>query len=551
MPRRRWRTKGTGPFACTGSWSGWSWNNLQQEIPCSAGDILRVQGRVRIDALTLGGVDWLACGVKMESTNGAEYSSAGQEFDAATHGTGSWLQVDFERVAPVDGTDRLLLWVAGHDGADVDVYFDDLLVTVGSVVVTSLVESVQWSTNVPVDVSRHDVVQFNVAMGEDGDSLRLWAADADGVTNSVALTSAVARVVSLAQTVAVPWAAFPGIDRTRLARVGFWADASDAPVVAAMRSTIEPLAARVRFVDPPLADADGLPHYNPGEDVVQEITIENRTASALAGVKVQVVQEYGETTWWLDRSPHVAEHWSERNHKGDRLGGDFEQVWTNLTIPASGSVVLTNVYVMPEGRLIDHTRFAIPSSEDWFIGRNLDARAQVRLVIRTADGDNVLEHGQIGSYSMDDDFDLDNDGLPDAWEIEFSGSPTGFHPDEDDDADGFTNREERAAGTDPTDPLSFFALANEYNPGGPVLSWFGMPGRTYTIHYCTNLLDATPWRVLPGAFRIPGAGEPIQILDPVSRQRVSAPTVSCWSGVDPHAGDARKILRAGMTGRPG
>ncbi|MDD2239678.1 MAG: hypothetical protein PHI93_03345 [Kiritimatiellae bacterium] len=376
-------------------------------------------------------------------------------------------------------------------------------------------ENAYWSTTVPVDVSGHDVVQFNVAMAENGDRLRLWAADADGVTNSVALTSVVARVVSLAQTVAVPWSAFPGIDRTRLVRVGFTADAAGPPQVAGMRSMIEPLVARVRFVEPPLADGEGLPHYNPGEDVVQEITIENRMASARVGVNIQVVQEYGETTWWLDQSPHMAEHWSERNHKGDRLGGDFEQVWTNRTIPASGSVVLTNIYRLPEGRLIDHTRFAIPSSEDWFIGRNLDARAQVRLVIRTADGDNVLEHGQVGSYSMDDDFDMDNDGLPDAWEIEFSGSPAGLHPDGDGDEDRFTNREEWAVGTDPTDPLSFFALASGYDPGGTVLTWFGMLGRTYTLHYCTNLLDAVPWQVLPGGAQIPGEGESIQIIDPV------------------------------------
>lgn len=497
-----------------GTWSGWSWNNLHQEIACSAGDILRVQGRVRMQALNPGGVDWLACGVKMESTNGADYSSAEQEFDVDIHGTGTWLNVDFTRVAPVNGTDRLLLWVAGNDGADVDVFFDDFHVTIGSEAVTSLVEYVHWSTNAPVDVSGHDVLRFNVAMAEGGDTLRVWAADADGVTNSVALTSVVERVVSLAQVVSVPWSAFPGIDRTRLVRVGFTADASGPPQVTAMRSTVEPVASRVRFVDPPLADAEGLPHYNPGEDVVQEITIENRTASALTGVNVQVVQEYGETTWWLDRSPHVAEHWSERNHKGDRLGGDFEQIWTNLTIPASGSVVLTNIYRMPEGRLIDHTRFAIPSTEDWFIGRNLDARAQVRLVIRTADGDNVLEHDQVGSYSMDNDFDMDNDALPDAWEIEFSGSPTGLHPDSDDDEDGFTNREELWAGTDPTDPLSFFALTCGYDPSGPVLKWFGMTGRIYTLHYSTNLLDAVPWQPLPGGLGIPGEGEWIQILDP-------------------------------------
>jgi len=62
--------------------------------------------------------------------------------------------------------------------------------------------------------------------------------------------------------------------------------------------------------------------------------------------------------------------------------------------------------------------------------------------------------------------------------------------DFDADGDGLTNKQEYAAGTDPTDPLSAFktiwieALAN----GGIRIEWRSVPGKTYKVEKCTDAL---------------------------------------------------------------
>ena len=125
-------------------------------------------------------------------------------------------------------------------------------------------------------------------------------------------------------------------------------------------------------------------------------------------------------------------------------------------------MTLTNVYSMPVGKLIDHTTFAIPSSDDWYIFRNYEARAQVHVVVRKPNGDNVFDTAQGGVYSMDDDFDIDNDKLPDYWETLHGGSATALRPDEDIDGDGYDNLSEFAGGSDPHDPFSYPGHVTSY-----------------------------------------------------------------------------------------
>ena len=445
-----------GFWAMPGETNVWSWNNLQQQVPCVSGETLRVQGRVFIGKLQQSGTNWLRCGIKMESTNETGRTAHGQEFDG-TYATGVWLNVDFERLAPVDGTDQLLLWVAGYDCTGADVFFDDIKVmsTNTGLVVTNRIRNGYWEGDAPVDVSGHDVLAFQVAMNRDGSNLLVWAADADGVTNTLPVTNFVERVISLAQDVSVPWERFEGIDRTRVISMGFTSPSSRECEIAALRSTPQPVAVQIQFPHAPMTDLDGVPHYNPGQDVIQVITVSNRSDAALSGVRIQLLQEYGEDTMWWDESPHVAARWSKRTRKGDRLCGDFERNWTDVTIPANGAVTLTNVYSMPAGRLIDHTRFAIPSEADWYIFRNYAARAQVRLVVRKADASTVDEIAQVGVYSMDDDYDMDNDGLPDSWELQHGECLTCMEPDDDPDTDTYDNMDEYLAGSDPNDPNSY------------------------------------------------------------------------------------------------
>ncbi|RLA59008.1 MAG: hypothetical protein DRR04_09625, partial [Gammaproteobacteria bacterium] len=59
-------------------------------------------------------------------------------------------------------------------------------------------------------------------------------------------------------------------------------------------------------------------------------------------------------------------------------------------------------------------------------------------------------------YGIENELDGDDDGMPDAWEIQYFGS-TNELPSANWDSDQFVNLDEYIAGTDPTNPASFFA----------------------------------------------------------------------------------------------
>jgi hypothetical protein len=446
----------------TGNWAGWSWNNVQQEIPCISGEVLHVTGRVYVNQLDKANTNlWLACGIKMESTNSEGRTSSGVELHENIT-TGVWMNIDFTRTAPVDGTDRLLLWVAGTDCDGADLFFDDLHVmsTNHGNIVTNALRNGYWEGDAPVNVTAQDILSFEAAAPGNEPSALAWISDAGGQTNWVYLTNYLDRVGTLARRVEIPWSDFAGIDTTQIKSIGF--EPSAALDIQHVRSCETPLRVHVDYIAPPQVNLEGTPHGNPGQDIIQVVTIENVSGSAINDVDIQLLQEYGETLMWMDCSPHVAPKESEKTRRGDRLCGDYETVWTNMDIAAGTSVTLSNTYTLPVGRLIDHTQFAIPSENDWYIFRNYAARAQLHLVVRDAAGDNLYDNNQVGSFSMDDDFDIDNDGLPDTWEIQYGGDYIIMEPGADPDGDGYDNLSEYLAGSDPTDPDSYPGHISEY-----------------------------------------------------------------------------------------
>lgn len=104
----------------------------------------------------------------------------------------------------------------------------------------------------------------------------------------------------------------------------------------------------------------------------------------------------------------------------------------------------------------------------------------------------VMSFGQAnrGSFErMDVDVtlginDVDGDGLPNEWETQYFGNATLGDPNADGDGDGFNNRSEYLAGTDPTNPTSVLALSSIVLPGsgGTVVNWIGAPNRTYSLY---------------------------------------------------------------------
>jgi len=101
--------------------------------------------------------------------------------------------------------------------------------------------------------------------------------------------------------------------------------------------------------------------------------------------------------------------------------------------------------------------------------------------------------------------DLDADGLPDDWELQYLDSLT-FSATDDPDQDGAANANERQAGTDPANgqarlSLAYATLTPE---AGLTLRWTHQASRTYTLESteaCQN------WQPVPApALRYPAPG---------------------------------------------
>lgn len=96
--------------------------------------------------------------------------------------------------------------------------------------------------------------------------------------------------------------------------------------------------------------------------------------------------------------------------------------------------------------------------------------------------------------------DTDGDGLPDWWEIKYSGGPTNAVANTL-AANGInTLREAYLAGLDPTDPAARFVVQGQKQNSGLMLSWQpALPERNYTVLSSTNLAEGfIPLTVVSG-----------------------------------------------------
>lgn len=82
--------------------------------------------------------------------------------------------------------------------------------------------------------------------------------------------------------------------------------------------------------------------------------------------------------------------------------------------------------------------------------------------------------------------DTDNDGLPDAWEIEQGTNPLLADSDHDPDGDGFTNWQEYLAGTAPLSAASRLTLEIRFQSGTCALAFTAVSNRTYSVLRTTD-----------------------------------------------------------------
>jgi hypothetical protein len=104
--------------------------------------------------------------------------------------------------------------------------------------------------------------------------------------------------------------------------------------------------------------------------------------------------------------------------------------------------------------------------------------------------------------------DFDGDGMPDEWEIANGTDPLTADATADPDGDGFVNRDEYRAGTNPHDATSYLKLDVRWENGQVVLSFAAKPNRVYQVLFKDTLEPGT-WSVLgefaPGSDRVESA----------------------------------------------
>ena len=161
------------------------------------------------------------------------------------------------------------------------------------------------------------------------------------------------------------------------------------------------------------------------------------------------------------------------------------------------------------------------SSNRWFGGSAADFSnalsnvewAEVQ-VLRNGTGSQtyVIDHFSrvdwppIGSETND----VDHDGMPDYWEEAYYRGATNGLPDQDDDRDGFSNREEYEAGTHPLAAFSYPLIEAIEQSGRVDVRFPSAVGREYQIEKTTDVLEGL-WIPLLNATS--GNGDDMSVTD--------------------------------------
>jgi hypothetical protein len=109
------------------------------------------------------------------------------------------------------------------------------------------------------------------------------------------------------------------------------------------------------------------------------------------------------------------------------------------------------------------------------------------------DAGSVPPDNDLDMVSDLNDYDDDNDGMPDTWEGGFESlDPKSDDAEEDPDEDGQDNYSEYVAETDPTNAESVFAAVDlALEAGRYSISWSSVPGKIYRVLHSLDLVSWT------------------------------------------------------------
>ncbi len=97
--------------------------------------------------------------------------------------------------------------------------------------------------------------------------------------------------------------------------------------------------------------------------------------------------------------------------------------------------------------------------------------------------------------------DTDHDGISDIFEIAYTNGLGAMTTSSDTDGDGFSDKEEYQALSQPLDPSNFFKVTKVLSNGVPgiatELTWTSVPARRYIIERSSDLGVTDPWQASP------------------------------------------------------
>jgi hypothetical protein len=116
-------------------------------------------------------------------------------------------------------------------------------------------------------------------------------------------------------------------------------------------------------------------------------------------------------------------------------------------------------------------------------------------------------YGFARTETLDSGPDLDADGLPDAWELSYSGDITNLTAAGDADADGVPDAAEYLADTDPTDDTSLLEITDIARAGSTNrVAWTVEPTRLYRLEQSGGISNETAWSDSGLGLLPPGSG---------------------------------------------